>query len=126
MLTYNGYLTAKRKLKAKYDSDLEVIERMWEIAQNTGCVESQKRVINKSSLVREAIQSMQKQFTYHDISKYLKLHHSEVEFSDSYICNTLIKEANSNNIEIIIKGKGRRAQVYKKTYPHPDLGIPGQ
>jgi hypothetical protein len=122
------YLRLKREIEQRCRKDLESLERVWELSKTTGGGSKEtgdgiKRGDLQNAIIR-AIGQFTTDFTAEQMHAKIKVTNPEIgDKAKSSSVSSALNRMGGNEIEIVIRGVGRKPSVYRVR--RPDLKVVG-
>jgi len=122
------YLRLKREIEERCRKDLESLERVWELSKTAGGGNREtgdgiKRGDLQTAIIR-AIGQFTTDFTAEQMHAKIKVTNPEIgEKAKSSSVSSALNRMEGNEIEIVIRGVGRKPSVYRVR--RPDLKVVG-
>ena len=115
------YLRLKRQALIEYHKKLEAIETVWKLAgtpkEKPGAVPAHTKRGGFTQNVRQAIQSMQGNFTLRDVETTLRKTNPGVQIRLPSLSTILLRLSADSVIKTVTPGAGRQPTVYAKPEP---------
>jgi len=116
-MNYEEYAKLKEELEAEFKKKMEALEMVWKMCQkSTGTAElkNNNRAYGHIAVaIRKVLETTTVDFSVDYIMDALKAH--DIKVGRLVITNTLHRLARRGELEVVQKGKGRIASIYRKS-----------
>jgi len=129
-MTEKEYLKLKEKIQAACKRDLEALDRVWSMSGGgqppKGTEEGSAKKGQLIAAVREAVISLEGQFSLIEVEKALKSYDPSLTLPQrATLTQALSRMGEKGEIEVVSKGKGRAMTIYTQKKSPPQFSGEG-
>ena len=108
------YARLKKQIEEEYRANLDALERIWKMSKKQGL--SAMANSKRGSLLiaaRQAIAEKHGTFNLRDIEESIKRHNPDLPVRRASLSSTLLRLLEDGDLEVVEKGIGRKASIYR-------------